>query len=164
MNNRQLPSVVVVPLRRNIPAAVARVGPPEQPPLAVELTDVDEDLIDLSNVMLTPPARKVPLSKKRKRPGPVDVRRGGKKLIRFDAAYISSAECTQVCLDNQSAMDAYRRTAKCPICLDVFKDLTSTSCGHVFCRECIRNAILVSQKCPLCQKKTLMQNLHALHL
>ncbi|XP_076026713.1 E3 ubiquitin-protein ligase TRIM21-like [Genypterus blacodes] len=43
----------------------------------------------------------------------------------------------------------------CSICLDVFTDPVSTSCGHNFCRTCITQHLdsNVQCVCPLCKKK-----------
>ncbi|KAG8807347.1 hypothetical protein FRC18_005607, partial [Serendipita sp. 400] len=36
----------------------------------------------------------------------------------------------------------------CPLCLDHAEELTSTLCGHVFCKECITAAVQQKQECP----------------
>uniref|UniRef100_A0A1A9WIV9 RING-type domain-containing protein n=1 Tax=Glossina brevipalpis TaxID=37001 RepID=A0A1A9WIV9_9MUSC len=43
----------------------------------------------------------------------------------------------------------------CPICMEstLLREPTSTRCGHVFCQRCIRRAIEVSHKCPVCKSK-----------
>ncbi|CAG8466062.1 2800_t:CDS:2 [Paraglomus brasilianum] len=40
---------------------------------------------------------------------------------------------------------------KCAICLDWPKDISATSCGHIFCRECIRTAVRAQRMCSLCR-------------
>ncbi|KAJ9627872.1 hypothetical protein H2203_003090 [Taxawa tesnikishii (nom. ined.)] len=48
----------------------------------------------------------------------------------------------------------------CMICMDNFTDMTVTHCGHVFCNECLHQALLASQRasergvgsCPACRK------------
>jgi len=49
----------------------------------------------------------------------------------------------------------------CVICMDNPTDLTATSCGHVFCHECLMQAIISSEnrgpdsrkgQCPVCRK------------
>lgn len=53
---------------------------------------------------------------------------------------------------------------ECPICFDVINTATATSCGHVFCLECILQSVSSSTArgqtarhgvglCPLCRKK-----------
>ncbi|KAI5619904.1 E3 ubiquitin-protein ligase TRIM39 [Silurus asotus] len=43
----------------------------------------------------------------------------------------------------------------CPICLDVFTDPVTTSCGHNFCKSCLTQCWEKSQDgyCPLCKEK-----------
>ena len=53
---------------------------------------------------------------------------------------------------------------KCTICLETVTNMTSTSCGHVFCGECIRNAVQVSNQCPICRTKLTLGKLHRLFL
>lgn len=49
----------------------------------------------------------------------------------------------------------------CVICMENPTDLTATSCGHVFCHECLMHAIIASEnrgpdhrkgQCPVCRK------------
>lgn len=42
---------------------------------------------------------------------------------------------------------------ECPICLKVFFQPVSTSCGHTFCRHCMDESLEVSSNCPLCRHK-----------
>lgn len=43
----------------------------------------------------------------------------------------------------------------CPICFEQLGNTRaiSTSCGHVFCDECIKQSLRMAKKCPLCNKK-----------
>ncbi|PNS19279.1 hypothetical protein CAC42_2456 [Sphaceloma murrayae] len=48
----------------------------------------------------------------------------------------------------------------CIICMDNFTDLTATACGHLFCHECLTQALLAGERasdrnqgsCPVCRK------------
>lgn len=52
---------------------------------------------------------------------------------------------------------------KCVICLDSPTDLTATTCGHLFCHECISSALRVTSpaagNCPVCRRKVALKNL-----
>ncbi|XP_012085071.1 E3 ubiquitin-protein ligase RNF4 isoform X2 [Jatropha curcas] len=50
-------------------------------------------------------------------------------------------------------------TFNCPICMGPFVEETSTKCGHIFCKACIRAAIGVQSKCPTCRKKVTVKEL-----
>ncbi|XP_010552044.1 PREDICTED: LON peptidase N-terminal domain and RING finger protein 3-like [Tarenaya hassleriana] len=47
----------------------------------------------------------------------------------------------------------------CPICMCPFTQETSTKCGHIFCKECIKMAISSQGKCPTCRKKVTARDL-----
>jgi len=53
---------------------------------------------------------------------------------------------------------------ECAICLGQMKGITATTCGHIFCLECIRKAIQVTKCCPLCKKKLTLKQIHPLYL
>ncbi|KAJ6474655.1 acetyl-CoA synthetase-like protein [Mycena vitilis] len=41
----------------------------------------------------------------------------------------------------------------CPMCRTFPKDMTSTSCGHIFCKSCITGSLSTSSKCPVCMER-----------
>jgi len=58
---------------------------------------------------------------------------------------------------------------KCPICLEVIepnsqKKMASTNCGHIFCFDCIKDAIKVSKQCPKCRKKLTVKGYHQIFI
>ncbi|RMZ91245.1 hypothetical protein DV736_g1543, partial [Chaetothyriales sp. CBS 134916] len=53
--------------------------------------------------------------------------------------------------------DAQQR--KCTLCLEPFKDLSVTTCGHVFCWECVQDWIKEKAECPLCRQAVLSQKI-----
>lgn len=61
---------------------------------------------------------------------------------------------------------------KCPICLEVIepdkpdsqRKMASTNCGHIFCFDCIKDAIKVSKQCPKCRKKLTVKGYHQIFI
>lgn len=45
---------------------------------------------------------------------------------------------------------------KCTLCLEVFKDPSVTTCGHVFCWTCVRDWVREKPECPLCRQEVLI--------
>ncbi|KAJ6561109.1 acetyl-CoA synthetase-like protein [Mycena vulgaris] len=41
----------------------------------------------------------------------------------------------------------------CPMCRNFPKDMTSTSCGHIFCKSCITDVLSARSKCPVCMQQ-----------
>ncbi|CAI0380289.1 unnamed protein product [Linum tenue] len=42
----------------------------------------------------------------------------------------------------------------CPVCMSDLIEPTSTKCGHIFCKECLRKSLASSnKKCPTCRQK-----------
>ncbi len=54
----------------------------------------------------------------------------------------------------------YLSKLECPVCLGTVKDLTSSLCGHLFCRACIVQAVTVTSKCPVCRAKMSLRSFH----
>ncbi|XP_013097547.2 uncharacterized protein LOC106080652 isoform X1 [Stomoxys calcitrans] len=54
----------------------------------------------------------------------------------------------------------------CPVCLECcFKRRpTATKCGHIYCEECIRQAIRLTHKCPMCKAKINCSQLTRLYI
>ncbi|RUS34003.1 hypothetical protein BC938DRAFT_482876 [Jimgerdemannia flammicorona] len=47
----------------------------------------------------------------------------------------------------------------CAICMDVIKNMTITTCAHLFCMECIRPWVEKQQRCPACRKSLTLRGL-----
>jgi DNA repair protein RAD5 len=39
----------------------------------------------------------------------------------------------------------------CSICLDIIKNPSLTSCGHLFCYECLKTCLSIKKNCPICK-------------
>jgi peroxin-10 len=46
---------------------------------------------------------------------------------------------------------------KCTLCLEAYKDPSVTTCGHVFCWECVMDWVREKPECPLCRQSILPQ-------
>ncbi|ETW02230.1 hypothetical protein H310_05789 [Aphanomyces invadans] len=150
---------------------VSRVATQETPVIDLTSDDMDDDAPVIVATLYPNPTlsatAKRHMCKKRKLPMQGHRSHGNgrpARHVRYDPEHIRSAECTQVCLDNQVALEMYRKATTCAICLDTLRDLTSTSCGHIFCRECITQAVFASQKCPMCQTPNEPHDIHPLYL
>lgn len=59
----------------------------------------------------------------------------------------------------------------CPICLDGYSEIVksrrlivSTKCGHIFCSQCIRDALKTAGSCPTCRKKLTHKQYHPIYI
>ncbi|KNC54784.1 uncharacterized protein AMSG_01636 [Thecamonas trahens ATCC 50062] len=57
-----------------------------------------------------------------------------------------------------------RVALQCAVCLDAITTPTSTTCGHVFCKLCIRKAISRTRRCPMCRKSLTLRQTHPIFL
>uniref|UniRef100_A0A0E0JSV0 RING-type domain-containing protein n=1 Tax=Oryza punctata TaxID=4537 RepID=A0A0E0JSV0_ORYPU len=55
-------------------------------------------------------------------------------------------------------------TFNCPVCMNELVEPSSTICGHIFCRQCIKASIQAQKKCPTCRRKLTMNNFHRVYL
>ncbi|CAA7396384.1 unnamed protein product [Spirodela intermedia] len=81
----------------------------------------------------------------------------------------SPSEEEQVAEDGRKCGQAGPRVTKevklrCNICMGIMREETSTVCGHIFCKPCITDAILLQRKCPACRVKLSIQNIHRIYL
>jgi len=53
---------------------------------------------------------------------------------------------------------------ECPVCLEKMNKVTATTCGHIFCLECIKQAINTNSRCPLCKRRLAHNSIHPLYL
>lgn len=52
----------------------------------------------------------------------------------------------------------------CSVCLNKLEQASTTTCGHVFCENCIKTAIKAQKKCPTCRKKLGPRSYHRVYL
>ncbi|GAB2297982.1 hypothetical protein Dimus_032063 [Dionaea muscipula] len=55
-------------------------------------------------------------------------------------------------------------TFSCPVCMGSLVEETSTKCGHIFCKACIKAAITAQKKCPTCRRKATMKDIIRVYL
>ncbi|XP_077589764.1 E3 ubiquitin-protein ligase RNF4-like isoform X2 [Stigmatopora nigra] len=62
-------------------------------------------------------------------------------------------------------------TISCPVCMDTYTEMVesgrlvvSTKCGHVFCSQCLRDALSRSHTCPTCRKRLTPRQYHPLYI
>lgn len=62
-------------------------------------------------------------------------------------------------------------SVSCPICMDGYSEIiqsgrliVSTKCGHVFCSQCIRDALRNVTSCPTCRKKLTAKQYHPIYI
>ncbi|KAL3657292.1 hypothetical protein V7S43_017799 [Phytophthora oleae] len=128
----------------------------------IDLTVSSEDEDDGVEI-LDVQTNDAPLRRKRRRPGSAASDNGlltPKRQRNTDV--MNSAASTGISMHNSEVVEEFKRRLKCSICLDVLENMTSTICGHVFCAACIRQAIRANSKCPLCQRRLHLKDIHRL--
>ncbi|KAL6497872.1 hypothetical protein OROHE_026899 [Orobanche hederae] len=55
-------------------------------------------------------------------------------------------------------------TFSCPVCMGALVEETSTKCGHIFCKACIKAAIAAQSKCPTCRRRTTAKDIFRIYL
>lgn len=54
--------------------------------------------------------------------------------------------------ENINPINPALKDEECIICLCEFTDPVMTSCGHIYCKECLQNSFKVNKNCPLCRE------------
>lgn len=68
--------------------------------------------------------------------------------------------------DRQASNTRDTPQIQCPICLDEYplNQMWTTFCGHGFCEPCIRSCIQTRKKCPTCNAKCTLKQIHRLFI
>lgn len=82
------------------------------------------------------------------------------------AAAASTAGARAAANVNDTLNESRGASLICPICMDSVKANSphSTICGHIFCGDCIKQAIRLQKKCPMCKKAISAKQIHPIYL
>ncbi|XP_054648778.1 RING finger protein 4 isoform X2 [Dunckerocampus dactyliophorus] len=87
-----------------------------------------------------------------------------------DTTTVPSAS-TLSSLQAQSSARWTPGTISCPVCMDSYSEMVdsgrlvvSTKCGHIFCSQCLRDALSRSHTCPTCRKRLTPRQYHPLYI
>ncbi|XP_061541133.1 RING finger protein 4 isoform X2 [Phycodurus eques] len=74
-------------------------------------------------------------------------------------------------LQAQSSARLAPGAISCPVCMDSYSEIVesgrlvvSTKCGHVFCSQCLRDALRRSLTCPTCRKRLTSRQYHPIYI
>jgi hypothetical protein len=69
-----------------------------------------------------------------------------------------------VAADNTKIAEDLVGLLTCPVCLDSpMTEMSSTLCGHLFCKPCIQAAIAAAHACPTCKAKLKKGSFHRVY-
>ncbi|OWM62773.1 hypothetical protein CDL15_Pgr020067 [Punica granatum] len=153
-----------------------------QPPVPIDVDAIDDDVL-LSSPRAFAEARSK-ARRNRGRPAVVDVEsvaaeerstarsghnhRSRRRRVASNQSVTNSDLCINLETSSNSKMKDSAKssspapkgpTFSCPICLGTLVDGTTTKCGHIFCKSCIRAAIAAQGKCPTCRKPVATKDL-----
>ncbi|CAN6911447.1 hypothetical protein Bca52824_068241 [Brassica carinata] len=158
---------------REAPTVVPSGGSvPSQPvPTMIDVDAIEDDVIESSASAFAEAKSKS--AGARRRPLMVDVESGGTTRL---PANVSNKrrrippnqpviDCEHVPVDVRESSPKppppppEEPKFSCPICMCPFTEETSTKCGHIFCKGCIKTAISRQAKCPTCRKRVTVKEL-----
>ncbi|XP_061690491.1 RING finger protein 4 [Syngnathoides biaculeatus] len=74
-------------------------------------------------------------------------------------------------LQAQSSARLAPGAISCPVCMDSYSEMVdsgrlvvSTKCGHIFCSQCLRDALRRSLTCPTCRKRLTSRQYHPIYI
>lgn len=59
-------------------------------------------------------------------------------------------------MSNEEETD-WKALLDCPLCLQTLSSPVATTCGHIFCADCLGKALLTAELCPLCRAPCYLQ-------
>uniref|UniRef100_A0A8D0HE10 Ring finger protein 4 n=1 Tax=Sphenodon punctatus TaxID=8508 RepID=A0A8D0HE10_SPHPU len=75
-------------------------------------------------------------------------------------------------LEEETVSSRRSGTVSCPICMDGYSEVSlhlispspKSKCGHVFCSQCLRDALRNANSCPTCRKKLNHKQYHPIYI
>jgi hypothetical protein len=133
----------------------------QAPAAATTISDNDDDDIQITSMRLAPPKPRV-----RQAPAPAP------RAVVPPPPRISPNMMSQITNLHEEEKHIKRVELTCVICMSIASDttqLSSTICGHIFCEDCIRDALAAKvpggKKCPVCRKSLAGKNsVHRLYV
>ncbi|KAJ4900794.1 RING/U-box superfamily protein [Raphanus sativus] len=142
---------------REAPPTVVPTVPSQPVPTMIDVDAIEDDVIESSASAFAEAKSKS--TGARRRSLMVDVESGG--LTRLSANKRRRIPPNQPVIDCEHVSVDVRESSpkppppppeepkfSCPICMCPFTEETSTKCGHIFCKGCIKTAISRQAKCP----------------
>ncbi|GJN33541.1 hypothetical protein PR202_gb22152 [Eleusine coracana subsp. coracana] len=165
--NLETPSPAVTS-RRGVSATVA--GARSSP---IDVEAIEDEVQTVSASQVPPPRRN---RRTRRQPVTVvdleiDSSWEGNKRQRVHCLSLDRAQGSS--LQSNGAVQTGKETAKeapkepvftCPVCWNKLEEPSTTICGHIFCTNCIKQAIQFQKKCPTCRKTLKPGNHHRIYL
>lgn len=153
---------------REAPPTVVPTVPSQPVPTMIDVDAIEDDVIESSASAFAEAKSKS--TGARRRSLMVDVESGG--LTRMSANKRRRIPPNQPVIDCEHVSVDVRESSpkppppppeepkfSCPICMCPFTEETSTKCGHIFCKGCIKTAISRQAKCPTCRKRVTVKEL-----
>ncbi|WJX86561.1 hypothetical protein P8452_68858 [Trifolium repens] len=94
------------------------------------------------------------------------IRRSMDYIQQIDGVYINLEEDTSEVIENATKAPESPKEPSiiCPICMGPSVEETTTRCGHIFCKNCIKSALTARRICPVCGVKATMRGLVRVYL
>ncbi|KAM0930071.1 hypothetical protein ACQ4PT_001150 [Festuca glaucescens] len=83
---------------------------------------------------------------------------------RGEGSSLQSSNAAKVSEEPAKAVVPKEPSFNCPVCWNKLVEPSTTNCGHIFCTECIKQAIQYQKKCPTCRKALRKNNFHRIYL
>ncbi|XP_072262648.1 E3 ubiquitin-protein ligase RNF4 isoform X2 [Pyxicephalus adspersus] len=85
--------------------------------------------------------------------------------------YLRGSRSSDVTSPHNTRSRSTGGNVSCPICMDGYSEIVqngrlivSTKCGHIFCSQCLRDALKNATSCPTCRKKLTHKQYHPIYI
>ncbi|KAM5193562.1 E3 ubiquitin-protein ligase RNF4 [Mantella aurantiaca] len=85
--------------------------------------------------------------------------------------YLDGSRSSELTTSHRTRSRSSGGNVSCPICMDGYSEIVqsgrlivSTKCGHIFCSQCLRDALKNATSCPTCRKKLTSKQYHPIYI